>query len=104
MTKASVLAFINEEIERLKQVRQLLGSSESDGTPRVPGRRGKWRMSAEARARISAAQKARWAKRKAGQKGISGGARRKMSAEGRARIAAAQKARWARQRETRKKK
>jgi hypothetical protein len=48
-------------------------------------------MSASARARIAAAQKARWAKVKA-----SGGApRRKMSAAARAKIAAAAKARWA---------
>jgi hypothetical protein len=60
-------------------------------------------MSAAARAKISAAQKARWARQKAGEtkqsarpKG-SGRKRRKMSAAARAKISAAQKARWARQ-------
>ena len=107
MTNASILAFIDSEIERLKQARQLLGSGEREASllGRHPGRRGAWHMSAEARARISAAQKARWALRKSGQTGNSGaGTRRKMSAEGRARIAAAQKARWARQRSAQKKK
>jgi hypothetical protein len=57
------------------------------------GRRG---MSEEGRARIAAAQRARWAK----QKGPDGArkAKRRMSAEGRARIAAAARARWARER------
>jgi phage gpG-like protein len=92
MNKASILAFIDDELERLKQVRQLLGAVEGNGRP--AGRRGAWHMSAEARARISAAQKARWAKRKAGHNGSSGAPRR-MSAEGRKRISDAQKKRWA---------
>jgi hypothetical protein len=49
-------------------------------------------MSASARARIAAAQKARWAK----VKGNGGsGPRRRMSSAARAKIAAAAKARWA---------
>src|SRR5690349_7496218 len=63
------------------------------------GRRKK--MSAAARAKIAAAQRARWAKHK-GTTPIEGPApkakkkkRGGMSAEGRARIIAAQKARWA---------
>src|SRR6185312_2546754 len=107
MTNASILAFIDNEIERLNQVRQLLGSGEGEasGARIHHGRRGAWHMSAEARARISAAQKVRWAQRKSEQNGNSGTRkRRKMSAEGRARIAAAQKARWARQQSTQKKK
>jgi hypothetical protein len=58
-------------------------------------------MSASARNKIAAAQRARWAKVK-GQKpettGAAGGEapkKRKMSAAGRAKIAAAAKARWA---------
>jgi hypothetical protein len=46
------------------------------------------KMSAAGRARIAAAQKARWAKKKGRN------VRRKMSAAGRARIAAAARARW----------
>jgi hypothetical protein len=57
-------------------------------------------MSVEARARIAAAQRARWAKAK-GQTEPSNLAtapkrKRRMSKEGRARIIAATKARWAR--------
>jgi len=75
-------------------------------------RRGKKRkMSPEARARIVAAQKARWAKFNAAKGGTAkaakvsasapaapaakGKKKRKMSPEARARIVAAQKARWA---------
>jgi hypothetical protein len=56
----------------------------------------KRKMSAAGRARIAAAQKARWAKVK-GRKSVAKPvkkARRKMSAAGRAKIAAAARARW----------
>ncbi|HWC18752.1 MAG TPA: hypothetical protein VG498_17205 [Terriglobales bacterium] len=71
-------------------------------------------MSAEARQRIAAAQRARWARQK-GQStvatkspvtSISTGARRgprRLSAAARARIAAAQRARWAKVRGQKKK-
>ncbi len=81
-------ANLKERIEALeKELSQLLGSETA------PRKRG---MSAAGRARIVAAQKARWAKVHAS----SGGAKTKkkkrgMSAAGRARIIAAQKARWA---------
>jgi len=53
-------------------------------------------MSASARARIAAAQKARWAKYKSNKPAKAGGAgRRKMSAAAKAKIAAAARARWA---------
>jgi|SRR6185312_13521093 len=83
MTNASVLAFLDDEIERLQQALQLLGAAESDGFGSARGtrRKGAWHMSAEARARISAARKARWAKRKAGKSGNAVVKRRKMSAE-----------------------
>jgi hypothetical protein len=57
---------------------------------------GKRTMSASARARIAAAQKARWAKVK-GKNGAkpAGSSRRRMSPAARAKIAAAAKARWA---------
>jgi len=53
-------------------------------------------MSASARARIGAAQKARWAKVK-GKTAVkpAGSSRRRMSPAARAKIAAAAKARWA---------
>jgi hypothetical protein len=55
---------------------------------------GPRKMSAAARARISASQKARWA-RAQGQKVVSIAPKRRISAAGLARIRAAQRARWA---------
>jgi hypothetical protein len=81
-------ATIKEKIDSLQsELDRLLGSS----TPSVSN--GRRTMSASARAKIAAAQKARWAKAK-GKKTAKTG-RRKMSAAARAKIAAAAKARWA---------
>src|SRR6266550_7779401 len=55
---------------------------------------GPRKMSAGARARISASQKARWARTR-GQKVVSMAPKRHISAAGLARIRAAQRARWA---------
>ena len=79
-------AAIKEQIDTLEsELGKILGGAVEAGS-------GKRIMSASARARIAAAQKARWAK----VKGTGGGApRRKMSAAARAKIAAAAKARWA---------
>jgi hypothetical protein len=60
MNTAELLAGIDEEIARLQQVRSLLAGG---GAGVGHGRARKKRfMSADARARISAAQKKRWAK------------------------------------------
>jgi hypothetical protein len=77
MNKATVLAFIDAEIERLTQARQLLSTGDSGSfglgrsargyRPAVGGVRRRRHMSAEARRRISEAQKKRWAARKRGQ-------------------------------------
>jgi hypothetical protein len=78
---------VREQIEELQsELNQILGGSARPG----PGRR---KMSAAARAKIAAAQRARWAK----QKETKGHRVRKrmMSAAARAKIAAAAKARWA---------
>jgi hypothetical protein len=63
----------------------------------VGGSRGRTRgLSASARARISAAQRARWAKLKGkGQSGTKAARKRTLSAAARKKIAAAQRARWA---------
>jgi hypothetical protein len=71
----------------------------------APERRSRRTMSAEARAKISEAQKLRWAKSKGFESApsavpapapvVKAKKRGGMSAEGKARIAAAQKARWA---------
>jgi hypothetical protein len=66
------------------------------------GLHGPRSMSAAARARISASQKARWARAR-GQKVVSiAPKRRRISAAGLARIRAATKARWARVRAAKK--
>ena len=99
---------IAEEIEKLQaQLASLVGGSapvvSAPKAASSPGAKpGKRTMSPEARARIAAAQRARWAK----SKGISTPAtkpvaktasgKRFVSAESRAKMAAAQHARWAR--------
>ena len=62
---------------------------------------GPRKMSAAARARISASQKARWARAR-GQKVVSIAPKHRISAAGLARIRAATKARWARVRQQKK--
>lgn len=73
--------------ERMAEVRQQLEGRGANTAGTQTSRRG---FSAEARARMSAAQKRRWAKRG------SGPAKRKrnMSPEGKARIAEATRKRW----------
>jgi len=77
MNTDELLAGIDEEIARLEEVRRLLGGGDGAGIKRSkPGPKpkkatakatlGKRTMSAEVRARIAAAQKARWAKAKKG--------------------------------------
>lgn len=84
---------IKEQVEALEsELGEILGGR-SGGNHTVSGRRT---MSASARARIAAAQRARWAKVKGKQPAkSSGGSKRKMSAAARAKIAAAARARWA---------
>jgi hypothetical protein len=65
METKGVLAEIDAEIRRLEQVRALLaGDAKSGrhGTKTAASTSKKRRLSPEARARIAAAQKARWAK------------------------------------------
>jgi hypothetical protein len=85
-------AAIKEQIDTLQsELGKILGGN---GASRVAS--GKRTMSAGARARIAAAQRARWAKVKGNKPAkSSGGGRRKMSPAARAKIAAAAKARWA---------
>jgi hypothetical protein len=92
---------LEQERSRLASQLQQLNSAISvlNGTGRT--RRG---ISAAGRARIAAAQRARWAKVK-GQKAasISGRPKRKMSAAAIAKIRAAQRARWKKWRREQKK-
>jgi ElaB/YqjD/DUF883 family membrane-anchored ribosome-binding protein len=60
-------ADIKDKIQSLeKELEQILGSSTKPATPAAPKKRRK--MSAAGRARIAAAQKARWAKIKGAKK------------------------------------
>ena len=91
---------IKEQIESLQaQLTSLLAGQIVNRKSSIADGRGARRaMSAAGRARIAAAQRARWAKLKNDE--VSGAnprkRRNKMSAAGRAAIAAAQRARWAR--------
>jgi len=84
--------------EKDKVTRQLNGLNAAlaafAGTYKIGSSRPRRKMSAAARARISAAQKARWAKLKGKVVPIKAGKSR-ISAAGLARIRAAARARWA---------
>ncbi|MCE9612363.1 MAG: hypothetical protein K8R23_19360 [Chthoniobacter sp.] len=92
---------IAEQIEKLQaDLAAVLGSPAKVSTSSVvatvaKSRGGKRFVSPEARAKMAAAQKARWAK-KAGSTAPKAPAKAKsgITAEGRARLAAAMKARW----------
>jgi hypothetical protein len=82
---------LRENIEKLEtELAGILGGT----TFHAANGNGRRHMSAAARARISAAQKLRWAKQKKGKPAAKAKGRRKMSAAARARIAAAARARW----------
>lgn len=73
MSREQILSAIDDEISKLQQARKLLQSS--GGSKLVSGLPSKGRktrarrtLSPEARARIAAAQKRRWAKQKAASK------------------------------------
>jgi len=83
---------LKEQIEDLSnQLAGILGNGAAG--PEVA--QGKRKMSAAARARIAAAQKARWAKVKAASGTAAPKKRRKTNAAWRAKLAAAARARWA---------
>ena len=96
---AGVLKELEQERARLDQVIQVIGNLVGrNGTGiRIKTRRSKRTLSAAARKKISLAQKARWAKVRAGNVVSIASKRGKstISAAGRKRIAAAQRARWA---------
>jgi hypothetical protein len=86
-------AGFKEKIDALtKELASLLGASASVSA-KAPKRGNK--MSAAGRAKIVAAQKARWAKLKAAKPAKLPKKRKKMSATAKAKISAAAKARWA---------
>jgi len=88
---------VQSELGRLgAAINALRGSStrNGSGTTSIASPRPRRHLSAEGRRAISLAQKARWAKRAAGQTGTTK-RKRTMSAAARQKIATAQKARWA---------
>ena len=92
---------IKEKVEALQNELDSIGGTAHAHERAAPGRRKKRRMSAAARARIGAAQKARWAKVRRGHKASARPAapvkkkKRKVGAAARARLSAIAKARWA---------
>lgn len=91
---------IKQQIEALRQELESLNEN-GVALPGKPGRK-KWGMSLEGRARVIAAQKARWAKVRGEtvedevtEAPVKTKKRRKMSEEVKAKIGAAAKARWA---------
>lgn len=100
----SINSLSAEQLRRAAAIKDQIDTLENELGRILDGHSGKGRtaggrrtMSASARARIAAAQRARWAKYKANTaaKKARGGGRRKMSAAARAKIAAAARARWA---------
>jgi len=94
---AAVVRELQEERSRIDHAIAALAQLNGDLGGGARGSRGRRPLSAAARQRIAAAQRARWAKLKAKKAGSSqaksGG--RVMSIAARRKIAAAQKARWA---------
>lgn len=101
----TVLTHLRQERDRINQAIAALEGVSSNGSRR--GLSGKRTISAAGRARIAAAQRARWAKVKGQPKIVSiarksKAVKRTMSAFARKRIAAAQRARWAAYRKQKK--
>ena len=96
---AAVVRLLKKEQDRLtKELRGIGAALAAFGNAYGKGT-GTRRLSASARARIAAAQRARWAKVReiggARQKVVPIRGKRTLSTAGRKRIAAAQRARWA---------
>jgi hypothetical protein len=98
----SVLSQLEQERSLLKSQLEQVGNALSALNARAKTGTGRT-MSAAGRARIAAAQRARWAKVKGRQAGKTAPVKkRKLSAAALARIRAAQKARWAKWRKQQK--
>jgi hypothetical protein len=92
---AGVVRLLKKEQDRLtRELRGIGAALAAFGHIYAKGTRTR-KLSASARARIAAAQKARWAKFRAGTKPTPKKAKRTLSAAARRKIAAAQRARWA---------
>jgi hypothetical protein len=86
-------AQIDQRIAELRALRS--GESESPAKAAPAPKGGKRTLSAEARARIAAAQRKRWAATRKGTPEVKAAKPRRLSAAGRRAIIAATKKRWA---------
>jgi hypothetical protein len=94
---AQIVQRLKTEEERLKRELKTVSGVLAAFGGRVEKRTFVRRLSAAGRKRIAAAQRARWAKIRAGKQNIVAMPKRRiMSAAARKKIAAAQRARWAR--------
>jgi len=104
MDIASVVRQLREERDRGSEEVQRLDAALAALNGNSYGKRtGRVTLSAAARARIAAAQRARWAKVRAGKRSgtaASSPAKRRLSVAARARIAKAQRLRWAKQKKS----
>lgn len=100
---ARVVRVLQKEKTRLARELRAIGAALS-AFGSTYGQTGQRRLSAAARARIAAAQRARWARVKSSQKQnvVTMPKKRTMSSAARKRIAAAQRARWAKLRAAKK--
>jgi hypothetical protein len=64
MNTSELLSHIDTEISRLKEARALLAGHDGSAFPTLQGHRKKRHISPEAREKIAAAQRKRWAKYK----------------------------------------
>ena len=94
-----IVELLKKERDRLtNQLQAISGALSAFGSTYTSGNGARRKLSAAGKARIAAAQRARWAKLKAktGQHNVvSMPKKRTMSASARRKIAAAQRARWA---------
>jgi hypothetical protein len=93
MKMTAIVQQLKREHDRLS--REIRGVSAALAAFGAAYARPKRQLSATGKARIAAAQRARWAKVKSGQKQSRTPKKRTMSVAARKRIAAAQRARWA---------
>jgi hypothetical protein len=96
MSVETILEEINKEIANLTQARNVLAGLNGSSSNGAVVSTAKGRFTAASRAKMAAAQKARWAKFRASKSQTQPTKPvRIMSASARRKIAAAQKARWA---------
>jgi hypothetical protein len=92
---AGVVRLLRKEQDRLTKELRGIGAALAAFGNTYGRRTGTRKMSASARARIAAAQRARWARVREAAKVVPIRAKRTLSAAARKRIAAAQRVRWA---------